>query len=143
MPGGERGFGADDREVDLVLLGELDQPRHVGRRDVDVLGVERGAGVAGGDEHAIGPAALADLPRQRVFAATVANDQDFHRVLCELYGSRCASEWHDRASRDDAGRVRLPQFRREWRERQLCRAIDAQQSADDVDRRSRQRSRAI
>ena len=79
--GGERRFGADDREVDLVLLREVEQALDVGRGDVDVLGVLSGAGVAGRDEHAIGAAALADFPGQRVFAATIANNENFHRAM--------------------------------------------------------------
>ncbi len=74
QPGRERGLGPDDREIDLVLPRELEQALDVGRRDIDVLGVERGAGVAGGHEHTLGPAALAELPSQSVFAATISND---------------------------------------------------------------------
>ena len=71
--GGERRFRADDGEVDFVLSREIQQPRDVVGGNVDILGVDRRAGVARRDEHALGARALSDLPRQRMFAAAIAN----------------------------------------------------------------------
>ena len=86
--GRQRRLGADDREVDLVLPGELDQPRHVGGGNGNVLGIDRRAGVAGRNEHALDARALGDLPRQRMFAAAVANNQNLHGcVLVGMIGS--------------------------------------------------------
>ena len=64
--GGQRGLGPDDRQADLVLLGELDQGGKVVDGDGDVLAVEGRAGVARGHEHAVRAGTLGDLPGQGV-----------------------------------------------------------------------------
>ena len=76
--GGQRGLGPDHGQAHVVLLGELDQRREVGRLDVDVLAVQIGAGVAGGHEHAVRARALRDLPGQGVFPPPAADDQNVH-----------------------------------------------------------------
>ncbi len=82
-PSGERRFGADDRQINCVVFGELHEPHDVGGWDVDVLGIERGAGVARGDENSLGTRTLGDLPCQRMFAATISYYQNFH-VFCRI-----------------------------------------------------------
>ena len=77
-PGRERRLGANDRQADLVLAGELDKRGDVAVGDVDVLGIGRRAGVARGDEHTIGAGALGDLPCQGVLAPTGTDDEDVH-----------------------------------------------------------------
>ncbi len=52
--GGEGRFGADDGEADLILLCELDETGDVGRRDVDIFGLDGRAGITGGNKHAAG-----------------------------------------------------------------------------------------
>ena len=37
---GQRQLRTDDGQPDVILLGELDQPRKVGRRDVDIFGLD-------------------------------------------------------------------------------------------------------
>ena len=119
--GGQGRLGADDREVDLVLLGERDELRHVGGRDVDVLGVARRARVARRDEHALDARTLADLPRQRVFATAVANNQESSSSDCNRTSRPCATQLND-AQCSDVGMRVCAQFRRSrCSERQLSR----------------------
>ena len=76
--GGQRGLGADDRQLHVVVFGEPDQRAKVARIDRDVLGVEVGSRIAGRDEDAVCPGALSDFPSQGVFSPTISNDQDVH-----------------------------------------------------------------
>ena len=77
-PFDQRQFGTYNREANLVLLGELNQPGKVGRRDVDILGIQGRAGVTWGDENPLHARALPDFPRQGVFASAAADNQDVH-----------------------------------------------------------------
>src|SRR5258708_36226356 len=79
--GNQRTFGTDDGESDVLTRRECEQGVDIIGRDGDVadLGLERGARVAGSDEHLIYPRRLSTFPSQRVFAAAAADDQDFHR----------------------------------------------------------------
>jgi hypothetical protein len=78
--GGQRRLGADDGQVDGVVLGELHQRGDVGIADGDVLSVDRRAGIAGGDEDAFDPRALFDFPGEGVFASAAADNHDLHRT---------------------------------------------------------------
>jgi hypothetical protein len=78
----ERRFRADDREADLVALCEIEQAFDIGRRDIDVLGIGRGAGVTRRNEHTFGTTAETKFPSQGVFAATISNNEDLHRAVC-------------------------------------------------------------
>jgi hypothetical protein len=79
--GAKRGFGAHDREADLVATCEVEQAFNVGRGDINIFGIGRGAGVTGRDEHAIDTAAKAELPGQGVFASTVSNNKNLHESI--------------------------------------------------------------
>ncbi len=77
----QRRLGPDHHEVGLNLV-------HQGEQAVHVVGGYRAhlaqlghAGVAGGDHQAAEAGGLGDLPRQGVFAATAAHQQDVH-ALC-------------------------------------------------------------
>ncbi len=83
---GQRQLGPNDGQPDVVLRGKLDEPRKIGRRYVDILGIKRRAGVARSHEHALHPGALRELPGQRVFAPAIANDQHIHRTNFRSYG---------------------------------------------------------
>ncbi len=74
----ERLFGPDDREADIVLLGELDEARKIGRADVDVLGHARRARVARRDEDAVDVRTLPKLPGQRMLAPATTDHQELH-----------------------------------------------------------------
>ena len=74
----ERPFRTDDRQPDLVLLGEADQRRKVVSRDRHVLALDVRARVARRDEHSLRPRALRDFPGQGVLPATAADDEDVH-----------------------------------------------------------------
>ena len=78
----ERRFGADDREADFVALRKIEQAFDVGRWDIDVLGIGRGAGVTRRHEHSVGATAQTKFPSQGVFAATISNNEDLHRAVC-------------------------------------------------------------
>ena len=78
MPLRQRLLRADHGQADLLLFGEADEA-------VEVVGLERhvdavlgGAGVAGGAVNALDPRRLGQLPNQGVFAAALAEHQDFH-----------------------------------------------------------------
>ena len=75
---GERRFRSDDRERDLVVARELDEIGNRGQRDIGERRIARRAAIARRDEHARDARALRDLPRQRVLAATAADDEDVH-----------------------------------------------------------------
>ena len=76
----QRAFGPDDRQVHGLVLRQLQQRVEVGGVDGDVaaLGLARGAGVAGGDDHFGDARGLGELPCQGVFAAAGADDEDLH-----------------------------------------------------------------
>ena len=90
MPAGQRDFRPDDGQADFVLLGELDEPRKIGRREIDIFALGFGARVAGSDKHPLDAAALGDFPGQRMFAPAVADHKHFHsraeRLLELRYG---------------------------------------------------------
>ena len=69
------------RGLDALTLGEVQQTVDVGRRDVDIheLRLERRARVARCNEYAGHPCRLRALPREGMFAAAAANDQDLHQ----------------------------------------------------------------
>ena len=98
IPRGERNFRADDGQADLVLLGELDEPRKIGRREIDVLALGLGAGVARRDEHPFDAAALRDFPGERMFASAVADHKHFHRRLAPRgFGQRISATLRPRS----------------------------------------------
>ena len=79
--GHQRPLGPDDREVDALGRGQLDQAGDVLGRDGDIahLRLGGGAGIARRDEHLVTRARLRALPGERMFAAAAADDQDLHR----------------------------------------------------------------
>ena len=76
----ERTFRTDDRQVDRLRGGESHEPGDVFGCDLDVarLRLERGARIAGRDEHLRHARRLRDLPRERVLAASATDDEDTH-----------------------------------------------------------------
>ena len=94
--GDQRRFRADDRQLDRVLLHELDQAARYRRpRSATFSASARRARIARRDEHPLDARAGGDLPRQRMLATSVANDQNFHARLrsviatsCQLIGGR-------------------------------------------------------
>ena len=78
--GDERHLGTDDRELDALLLGELDQRREVrgGNGHVARLRLARGAGVARRAQDLADLRRLRELPGQRVLAPAAADDQNLH-----------------------------------------------------------------
>ena len=80
MPAASGRLGPDDRQLDLVFLGELDQGGEIVGGDGDIFAVQVGAGVARGHEHPLRARTLGDFPGQGVFPPAVANDQDVHQL---------------------------------------------------------------
>ncbi len=78
----QRRFRPDDGEADLLLFGKGQQPFDIGRLDGDVLDtrLKLGACVARRHKNVTHQRGVFGLPGQSVFAATVANDQYFHRI---------------------------------------------------------------
>jgi hypothetical protein len=79
-PVGERFLGTDDREADLLLLGEADQLVELVDVDRDVDAVGRRPGVARRAEDALDAWRLGELPDQGVFPPALADHQDFHET---------------------------------------------------------------
>ena len=78
-PRGNRGFGADDDEIDLVGLRAVDEFARVGHADVgQVFAPRHGARVAGRMIERRARRRLPQAPRQRIFARTAPNHQDAH-----------------------------------------------------------------
>src|SRR6185295_1876934 len=65
----ERVLRADDDEIDLLRLAELEQPRLIVRRERTVLGYLRRPGVSGRCEERLAERTLGDLPAEGVLAA--------------------------------------------------------------------------
>ena len=76
--GGQGGLRTDDGQAHVVVPGEADQGRKIVGLDRHILAFDVGAGVARGDENAVRPRALRNLPGQGVFPAAVANNEDIH-----------------------------------------------------------------
>lgn len=87
--GDKRRFGPRDEEIDIVLPSELGERGEVFLRDVgNVLGdcgggggggggrEQRGAAVAGADVDVRDEGGLGEFPREGVFAAAVAHEED-------------------------------------------------------------------
>ena len=74
----QRRLGTHDRQVDVLLYGEVGDRAEVGERDVLKPRLDGGAGIAGGDEDFLHPRALRELPGQRMLAASAANDEELH-----------------------------------------------------------------
>ena len=81
-PGRQRILGADDGQPDSPLARKIQQAVVVigGNGNVFAAGFEGGAGVAGRHEDGIRRVRLGALPRQCVFAATRANNQNIHNL---------------------------------------------------------------
>ena len=75
---GQRPFGPDDRQGDLLRLREIGERGVIGDRDVRQLRVGRGAAVARRDEHGLHARRLRQLPGQRVLAPAAADHHDLH-----------------------------------------------------------------
>jgi hypothetical protein len=78
--GDQRTFGTYDGECDFLARRKLEQGLDIVGRDVDIayLGLERRARVPRSDEHVVNARRMRALPRQRVFAAATADDQNLH-----------------------------------------------------------------
>jgi hypothetical protein len=72
--GGERRFGTDYREMDLVLCGEVSERFRVGDVDVFEFTLAGRAGVAGGDEDLLQTGGLRQPPGECVLATAGADD---------------------------------------------------------------------
>ena len=81
MPAASGASGPDDRQADLVLLGELDQAGAIVGGRMSTFSASRcGAGVARGHEHPLGAGTLRDLPSQGVLPPAVADDKHVHQI---------------------------------------------------------------
>src|SRR5690606_15446107 len=76
--GGQRRFGPDHGEGQLLALGERGQGVQVGDRQVDQVALARGAAVARRDVDHLDPRRLGEPPGQRMLAATGTDYEDFH-----------------------------------------------------------------
>jgi hypothetical protein len=76
----QRRFGADHRQHDLFFQRPLPQQRYVGDVDVFQPAIERRAAIARGDVDGLQPGRLRELPGQRVFPATAADNEYFHAL---------------------------------------------------------------
>ncbi len=81
--GDQRALGPDDGEPDILANRELQQGVDVVGRNVDIahLGLECRARVPRSDEYLLDPRRLRALPRQCVFAAAAADDQNLHETM--------------------------------------------------------------
>ena len=81
-PFDQGGFRPDDGESDLLLFGKGQQPFDIGRLDGNVLDprLKLGTCVARRYKNVAYQRGVLGLPGQGVFAATIANDQYFHRI---------------------------------------------------------------
>ena len=82
--GHQRAFWSHDRQIDGILLHELQKSLNVLRPDIDILSCGGCARVAGGDKDPADARTLGDLPRQRVFSPAAADHQDFHCGNCSM-----------------------------------------------------------
>src|SRR5205809_875765 len=78
---GERRFGTDHRELDVLSLAKLDQLGRGGKRHVLDAHLGRGAAVAGRDEHLLHARALRKLPGERMLASAAADHEQLHQCL--------------------------------------------------------------
>src|SRR5882724_10617837 len=93
---GQRQLGADDGEIDVALLGEVQQPLHVVGGDRHALRVLGDAGVAGRTVERADAGALPELPHERVLAPAAADDEHAHqwrkwRTPVKTMATPCAS----------------------------------------------------
>ena len=122
--GRQRRFGADDREVDLVLLAQTRAGAWTSVAGMSTFSASSPCRRCPAQRTHARPRALADLPRQRVFATTVANNKNLHRVLRQwIRGRRAQCERRI----DDCARcivdATVPVSARAGDTRQLCRAV--------------------
>ena len=89
-PGGQRRFGPDHRQVNLVLARESEQSGDVVGRNVHV--VAGGSGVPGRDVDTLDPRRLKQFPGQSVFAPAIAHDEDVHSSKTVLSRSSSKSQ---------------------------------------------------
>src|SRR5262249_52896130 len=75
---GERLLRANDCETDPFLARKARQPIEVVLFDIDIDAVHCRAGIARGAKYPLGPRRLGQLPRQRMLATTLADNQDLH-----------------------------------------------------------------
>ncbi len=76
---GQWRLGADDGQRDLLQLCECHQIAQRGAGNIRQFRLPGRARVARGDEHLRHPRGLCELPRERVLAASAADDEDLHR----------------------------------------------------------------
>ena len=88
---GERRLRAHHRERDRFLARELDQLRYRRERHVGEPFLARGARIARRDEYLRDARRGGELPRERVFAAAGADDQEFHERVEE---AQCSAARH-------------------------------------------------
>jgi hypothetical protein len=89
----QRRFRTDHGEIHVLAHGERDQSVEVVDADVDGCRVPRDAGIPRRGPQTLHQRALRELPRERVFAAAAADEQDLHSRLLPSGGStssRCA-----------------------------------------------------
>jgi hypothetical protein len=77
-PRGERCFRPDDRQLDLLALGECDQRGKLCQRNVLDARLGRGAAVTRRDVDLLHALALCELPCERVLPAARADDEQLH-----------------------------------------------------------------
>ena len=77
-PFDQRQLGTDHSQIDVVFARKLDQSFEIRGWDIHVFRIIGGSAVTGGHENSLNARTLCNLPGQRVFASTTANDKHVH-----------------------------------------------------------------
>ena len=75
-------------QVNIFLLGKIDQRLYVGDGDILEAGFQRGAGIAGRYIDLLDPGVGGQPPGDCVFAAATADDEEFHLIISAGSGER-------------------------------------------------------
>jgi hypothetical protein len=76
----DRGFGADDGQIDLFSASKLNEIRKILCADGDIFAELVRAGVAGGDIELREPGRPCEPPGQSMLASAGTDEEDFHRL---------------------------------------------------------------
>src|SRR5262249_56935418 len=82
-PAGQRLLGTYHGQADPFLAREGGELVEFRGFEGDVDAIEGGAGVTRSAEHALGAGGLGQFPYEGMFAAALADDEDFHPVIVE------------------------------------------------------------
>src|SRR5439155_20768975 len=90
--GGERVIGADHRQIHMIFLSEANEGCEISYGNRHILSDFGSAGVSRRTKNALCAWRLFQFPCERVFAATAANDKDFHSERLDCRDSRAGRE---------------------------------------------------